>query len=280
MSFDPVCGRHEVFGSLGAIEFSKSLDCFFFIAGISADRSQRVGRKCDVVRHSQTPRDVPDVRVQTAIFMDKQDRRQFPFRISRCHQIAAGFGVALRGRIAKFLTLDSRIGGGNLLSQKKVRLEGFEHGCRCHAAHGILRSAVNKLTAVDATMHVTVKQIQNFLRKIACFHSLHNGHSLSLYANLGRKHTTTHRPLKSGFRFSRNARTPSALSSLLKVRAKRSLSRSRPSRRFMRAADLMASLAIRRAIGLFSAMRDARLRTVERRSAAETTLLTSPISLA
>src|SRR5206468_2403250 len=80
----------------------------------------------------------------------------------------------------------------------------------------------------------------------------------------------SYRPLKSALRFSRKARTPSALSSLLKVSAKRSLSRSRPSRRFIRAADLMASFAIRRAIGLFSAIRDARLMTALRSSAAQT----------
>src|SRR2546428_1209447 len=60
-----------------------------------------------------------------------------------------------------------------------------------------------------------------------------------------------HFPLNSAFRFSRKARTPSALSSLPKVRQNRSVSRSRPSRRFIRAAVFTASLAIRSAIGLF-----------------------------
>src|SRR2546425_3848611 len=95
MPFDPVCGRHEVFGSLGAIEFSESLDRFFFIARIAADRSQRIRRKCDVVCDSETARDVPDVGVQATIFMDDQDRGQFALGIRRCHKIAAGFGITL-----------------------------------------------------------------------------------------------------------------------------------------------------------------------------------------
>ena len=116
MPFDPVCGRHEVFGSLGAIEFSESLDRFFFIARIAADRSQRIRRKCDVVCDSETPCDVPDVGVQATIFMDDQDRGQFALGIRRCHKIAAGFGITLWRRIADVLALDSRIGGRNLLS--------------------------------------------------------------------------------------------------------------------------------------------------------------------
>src|SRR5215813_10933646 len=61
-------------------------------------------------------------------------------------------------------------------------------------------------------------------------------------------------PLNSGLRFSKNARTPSSLSSLEKHRAKRSISRSRPSRKVFRAAFFTEVLAIANAIGLFSAI--------------------------
>src|SRR5690349_16420716 len=62
-------------------------------------------------------------------------------------------------------------------------------------------------------------------------------------------------PLKSAFRFSRNAFTPSSLSSLEKQSANRSTSRRSPSSRFDREASFTASFASRSAIGLFSAIR-------------------------
>jgi hypothetical protein len=61
-------------------------------------------------------------------------------------------------------------------------------------------------------------------------------------------------PLKTGFRFSRKALTPSILSSVEKQMAKRSTSRLRPSSRFEREASLTASFASWSAIGAFSAI--------------------------
>src|SRR6266545_8292374 len=57
-------------------------------------------------------------------------------------------------------------------------------------------------------------------------------------------------PLNSGFRFSRNALTPSSLSSVEKQSAKRSTSRRKPSSRFDRDASFTASFARPNAIGL------------------------------
>src|SRR5688500_16280734 len=63
-----------------------------------------------------------------------------------------------------------------------------------------------------------------------------------------------HLPLNSGFRFSRNAATPSFLSSVEKQMAKRSTSLRRPSSRFERDANLTASFASCSAIGALSAI--------------------------
>src|SRR5207253_10377810 len=65
----------------------------------------------------------------------------------------------------------------------------LEHCRGRHAADGVLRSAVDEYTTADAAMNITIKQVENFLRKIARFHSLHNGHSFRL-ADLGGKDTT------------------------------------------------------------------------------------------
>src|SRR5947209_6661536 len=84
-------------------------------------------------------------------------------------------------------------------------------------------------------------------------------------------------PLNAGLRFSRKARTPSSLSSDEKQRAKRSTSRRKPSSRLEREASLTASFAMRSATGLFSAMRFAISIVLASRSAAGTTMLTSPM---
>src|SRR5262249_26960299 len=64
-----------------------------------------------------------------------------------------------------------------------------------------------------------------------------------------------HLPLNAGLRFSRNAFTPSSLSSVAKQSANKSTSRRKPSSRFEREASFTASLAKLTAIGPFSAMR-------------------------
>src|ERR1051325_2994861 len=65
----------------------------------------------------------------------------------------------------------------------------------------------------------------------------------------------SHFPLNTGLRFSRNALTPSSLSSVEKHNANRSTSRRNPSSRLERDAIFTASFASCNAIGLFSEMR-------------------------
>src|SRR4029450_649848 len=63
-----------------------------------------------------------------------------------------------------------------------------------------------------------------------------------------------HRPLNAAFLFSKNALTPSFLSSVEKQSANRSTSRRKPSSRFERDASFTASFASCSAIGLFCAI--------------------------
>src|ERR671939_960586 len=88
---------------------------------------------------------------------------------------------------------------------------------------------------------------------------------------------SSHFPLNTGLRFSKNARTPSSLSSDEKQRAKRSTSRLNPSSRLEREASLTASFAMRSAMGLFSAIRLAISIVLASRSAAGTTAVTRPM---
>src|SRR6266545_4813853 len=91
------------------------------------------------------------------------------------------------------------------------------------------------------------------------------------------EHPKLYFPLNSGFRFSRNALTPSSLSSVEKQSAKRSTSRRKPSSRFDRDASFTASFAKPNAIGLLVAMRLAISIVFASRRSAGTTWFTRPM---
>ena len=74
--FQPNRRGNEILGHLGAVDLAKSASALLVVAGIAADRGQPIGREGDEIGDRQAPRDVFDIGVEAAIFVDDQHHRQ------------------------------------------------------------------------------------------------------------------------------------------------------------------------------------------------------------
>ena len=158
-----VVGRgHEVLARLGLVQRREQLARLVLGARIPAKREQRVGRKGHVVVERDPPRDVLDVRVQPAVLVHDQHRRQLARRLGRPHQIPAHLLVALGRRVLHVRRRQPRVVFGDLLRLGELRVQRVEHHRRGHAADGVLAGLVEEATAVERAVDVGVKQDQQF----------------------------------------------------------------------------------------------------------------------
>src|SRR5665213_4334719 len=92
--FEIVGGRQEIVPRLRLIELREQRNGFFFIARVSAQRVQRTRCERDEVVEREAPRDVLDVRVEPAVLVDDQHRRQLARHLRRPRHVGARFAVA------------------------------------------------------------------------------------------------------------------------------------------------------------------------------------------
>ena len=71
----PQRGGHEVFSHLFAIDLAEELAAVIVVAGEAAYGGEAVGREGHEVGEGEAARDVLNVRVQAAVFVDYDDAR-------------------------------------------------------------------------------------------------------------------------------------------------------------------------------------------------------------
>jgi hypothetical protein len=76
--------RNEIFSRLGLLELAEQFARLVLVAGIAAEREQRVRRERDEVVERQPARDVFDVRIEAAILVHHEHRRQLAFAFAGC----------------------------------------------------------------------------------------------------------------------------------------------------------------------------------------------------
>jgi hypothetical protein len=128
----------EVGARLRLVQLGEQRARLVLVAGIAAQREQRVRRVGDEALQRQAARDVLDVRVQAAVLVHDQDRRQLALGVRRHRQVAAHRAVALRRRQA--------FGG--------------------HAGGGVFAGLVQEVAARQQAVYVLVEQLHHFRRKI------------------------------------------------------------------------------------------------------------------
>ena len=157
-AFSQPAAGDEVLARLGLIELREHLAGLVFVAGIAAEREQRVRRERDEVVERQAARDVLDVRVQPAVLVDDEDRRQLAGGLGRPHEVAAHLAVALRRVVLDVLHLDARVVGLDDLRLGELRAELIEQHRGGHAADGVLGGLVEEAAAVERAVDVGVEQ--------------------------------------------------------------------------------------------------------------------------
>ena len=151
---------------------------FFFIAGIAAERRERVRREGHEVGQRESSRDVLDVRVEATIFVDDDNAGQFARGVRGPRKISTHGSRALRRRVGQKFGLDASVVLGDLLAESKVRPQAFQHRRGGETADSILAGTIEKIAAVEPTVDITIEQLENFGRKIGGLHSFHGIHSL------------------------------------------------------------------------------------------------------
>ena len=151
----------------------KSSTAFFVISGIAAGRGQPIGSKRDELGHRQPPRHILYVRIEATVLVHNQHRGQFSRGVCRADQVAADASIALRRRHGRRFSLDPAVVFLDLGRPRIIRPEHLEQRGRRYPADGKFLRAVEKLAAINAAVHVPVKQIQELLGEIGRFLSLH-----------------------------------------------------------------------------------------------------------
>ena len=144
-AFQPLGGRDEVLRHLWTVDVSECRGALLIVARIAADRGQPVGRKGDEVGDGEAARDVLDVRIEAAVLVNDEHRRQLAAGVRRPNQIALDRAVAFR-RLHRFVPNgDPLVVLGHLLGPGVVGLQAFPDGERRQPADGELVGAIEEV---------------------------------------------------------------------------------------------------------------------------------------
>ncbi|MNP23784.1 hypothetical protein D3C76_1165050 [compost metagenome] len=143
------------------------------VAGVTADRTQAIRGEGDETGLGQAPRDVLDVRVEPAVFMDDHHRRDLAGGFCRTHQIGAHLPVALGRGVGDVLGDDVRVGEFDLFGKGVIRAQGRQQRTSGQATQGEQRGAVEKFAPVDQAMGVVVVEFQQLRGKVFCSETGH-----------------------------------------------------------------------------------------------------------
>ncbi len=169
----PARGGHEILGHLRPVHFAEGGAALLVVAGIAADAGQSVGSEGDEIGRAQAARHIFDVRIESAIFVDHEDTRQFSRGLRRPNQISFDAAVAFRRRHGDVLGLDAAVVLGNLLRPGVIGTQALPDPHGRHAANREFLRAFQEIAALDFAVHIAVKQIQQLLRILARLPSLH-----------------------------------------------------------------------------------------------------------
>jgi hypothetical protein len=115
--------------------------------------------------------------IEAAIFVDDDHAGQFAAGVGRPRKIAAHVSRALRRGIGQIFGLDARVIFGDLLRKGIVGPQALQHRGGCEAAYREFCGAIQKITAADHAVNVTIKQLENFWREIAGLFPFHSSYS-------------------------------------------------------------------------------------------------------
>ena len=156
-----------------ALRFACIVAPLVIVPRVSAQRAQRVGGERQEPLDRQPPRDILDVRVQPAILVDDEDRRELRVLGLRAGEEALDLPAALGRLIRDVFGADPRVVGRDLLRERVVGAEPLEQRLGGDAAHGEGRRPAGELATAQSAVRVVVVEVEQFLIEVPGLFSFH-----------------------------------------------------------------------------------------------------------
>src|SRR5262249_24653669 len=145
-----------------SIHRAKGGGAFLIAARIAADRSQSIRRKGDEIGEREATRDVLDIGIESAVFVNYEHDRQLSI-FCRASQIAFDRSVSGR-RLHDFIAhFDAFVIRRYLLRPGVVGWQVSENAPGRQAAGSKLAKTIKESTAVNVAVLVFMKQVQQLL---------------------------------------------------------------------------------------------------------------------
>ena len=154
-----VHGGDKVLGHFFPIALALQCSAIVVIAGITAERRERVRRECDETGNGEPPRDIFDIRIESAVLVYHNDAGQLVISPGRPRKVTAHYARTFRRRILLVAYGDGFVVGINLLRQRIVRTQHRQQGCGGDATRGEACRTVEKFTTGNAAVHVAIEQL-------------------------------------------------------------------------------------------------------------------------
>ena len=148
-----------------------------FVAGIAAEREQRIRRKGHELGHGDPAGDVLNVGVQSPVLMDDQHAGELACRLGRLNQETPHLARTQGRLILRISRLNTRIVLRHLLGERVVRAQHLQQSRPRQATDRETRCPLHKPAPVDAPMREVVIQIQQILVEVSGGFPFHTAHA-------------------------------------------------------------------------------------------------------
>ena len=171
----PARRGHKVFAGFGLVQLGKQGACLVFVTGVTPQRCQGVGRQYQIPFQRQPAGNVFDVGVEAPVFVHHQNAGQLAIRLGGLGQVALDAAVTGGRGDIDHAGADACIVFGHHLAHGKVGAQSRQQAHGRGATHGKLLGLFQKTTPVHQTVHIGIKQDQQFLVEVLCGLALHGG---------------------------------------------------------------------------------------------------------
>jgi hypothetical protein len=165
--------RDEILRHLVAVAFRLHGAALVVVPRVASQRAQRVGGQGQEPLDRQPPRDVLDVRVQAAILVDDEDRRELRVIGLRAGEETPDLPAAFGRPVRDVFGADPGVVGRDLLRECVVRAEPLEQRLGRHAAHREGGRTTDEVATAQSAVRVVVVEVEQLLIEVPGLFSFH-----------------------------------------------------------------------------------------------------------
>ncbi len=166
---------HPILGQFVPVELRLHLASRVVVAWIAAERGEAVRSERHVSGETGAPRDVLDVRVESAVLVNDHDAGKLTARPRGTGGVGLDLAVAFGGVVLHVFRLQAVIVLRDLLGLGVFRAQSLEKRRRGHTGGRVRLGPIEELAAVERAVNVAVEEIEKPRMEIARFQSRHVG---------------------------------------------------------------------------------------------------------